>query len=311
MVEPQWVRVRFLYCGICGSDISLFEGRPGVSYPLTVGHEFVAEVVAVGGEVDRLSVGDIVTSDLNFRCGECDHCLARRSHLCRTGQRGMFSNRGFAEFGDLHHSYLLRIGSAARQMTLTEPLSCVLHAKQWAALEPDDRVLVIGAGSIGLCMAFALSQQPPSPHFHITDEVPSRLELVELALGFQGNARSEPDDEYDVVFDVSGTEEGLRRACDHLRAGGRLCSMSHPNVQPVSPFLVGTILRRDVTFTVSYLNGEWENMRAAAELLERHWTPQWDRTIELAPMDRLQKAHEDRRISPWCKTVIDVAGGEL
>lgn len=309
-VEPGWVRVRFLYCGLCGSDISHFEGRPGVSYPLTAGHEFVAEVANVGGGVDDLVAGDIVTSDLNFRCGECDHCLAQRSHLCRTGQKGTFTNRGFADLGDLHRSYLLRIdGPPTQQMALTEPLSCVLHAKQWASLDPDDHVLVVGAGGIGLCMAFALSQQPPSPAFHITDEIPSRMELIEEALGSQGHAQANPEGEYDVVFDVSGTEEGLRKACDYLRAGGRLCSMSHPNAEPVSPFLVGTILRRDVTFTVSYLNGEWENMRTAAQLLERHWTPRWDQTIELVPIDRLQEAHENRHASPWCKTVIDVGGG--
>jgi threonine dehydrogenase-like Zn-dependent dehydrogenase len=194
-------------------------------------------------------------------------------------------------------------------MTLAEPLSCVLHAKQWASLEGSDRVLVIGAGSIGLCMAFALSQQPPLPEFDITDQISSRLELVDEALGAQGHARPEPEGEYDVVFDVSGTESGLRKACDHLRSGGRLCSMSHPNADPISPFLVGTILRRDVTFTVSYLNGEWANMQMAAEMLDRHWTEQWDQAIEVLPLSRLQKAYEDRHASRWCKTVIDVASG--
>jgi threonine dehydrogenase-like Zn-dependent dehydrogenase len=305
------VRVRFLYCGLCGSDISHFEGRPDVSYPITVGHEFVAEVVGLGDGVNDLALEDIVTSDLNFRCGECDHCLARRSHLCRTGQRGEFTNRGFADLGDLRRSYLLRIdGPPTRQMTLTEPLSCVLHAKQWASLGADDRVLVIGAGSIGLCMSFALSKERPYPAFHVTDEIPSRLRLVDEALGSCGHAQADPEGEYDVVFDVSGTEQGLRKACDHVRAGGRLCSMSHPNVDPISPFLVGEILRRDVTFTVSYLNGEWENMRTAAQLLEQHWTPAWDQAIEVIPIDRLQEAHENRHASPWCKTVIEIASDE-
>lgn len=310
---PGWVRVRFLYCGLCGSDISHFEGRPGISYPLTVGHEFLGEVTDVGEGVQGLIPGDIVTSDLNFRCGSCDHCQAHRSHLCRVGQQGLFTNRGFAEFGDLHASYLITLpGTARKHMTLVEPLSCVLHAKEWASLEPDDRVLVIGAGSIGVCMAFALCHQQPAPNsFDVTDEIPGRLSLIGDAMGSAGHRVANPDPEYDVVFDVSGTEHGLEKACALVRDGGQICSMSHPNTDPISPFFVGTILRRDVTFTVSYLNGEKVNLRNAAELLERNWTPAWDEVIEVIPMDRLQEAHENRYASPWCKTVIEVAAGGL
>jgi threonine dehydrogenase-like Zn-dependent dehydrogenase len=306
-LQDDWARVRFLYCGLCGSDISHFQGRPGVTYPITVGHEFVGEVVGVGDGVDELAPGDVVTSDLNFRCGECDHCLAGRSHLCRVGQQGLFTNRGFADFGDLHASYLVRLeGPPSPRLTMVEPLSCVLHARDWAGLGTEDRVLVIGAGSIGLCMAIALGNHPARPGFEITDEMPSRRERIATVLGANARSVPGPEGEYDVVFDVSGTEAGLERACKHVRAGGRICSMSHPNGDPVSPFLVGAILREDITFTVSYLNGERATMFQAAQLLERHWDPGWGDLIEIVPIGRLQEAYEERPRSPWCKTVIEV-----
>lgn len=304
-----WVRLRFLYCGLCGSDLSHFAGRPGASYPVSVGHEFVAEVV--GTRVDLLERGDIVTSDLNFRCGSCDHCRAGRSHLCRVGQQGLFSNRAFSDYGDIDASYLVRLaGLPKKHLALCEPLSCVLHAKAWASPGPSDRILVVGAGGIGLCMAFALCRQRPALSFEITDVMPERLARIGRPILPAGHAVAEPDGEYDVVFDLSGTEEGLRRACDHARAGGRICSMSHPNGDQVSPFLVSAILREDITFTVSYLNGEPIRMREAAQLLEQDWDENWDDLIELLPLNRLQEAYESRPDSPWCKTIIDVAGGQ-
>ncbi len=307
-VAAGWARVRFRYCGLCGSDISHFRGRPGVTYPVTIGHEFVGEVTAVGEGVTWLAPGDVVTSDLNFRCGDCDRCRAKRSHLCRVGQQGLFTNRGFADQADLHASYLVRLGAQPRpHMTLVEPLSCVLHAREWAALSSEDRVLVIGAGSIGLCMALALRAHPCAPSFEVTDELAPRLKRIGAMVRQNGRTVADPTGEYDVVFDVSGTESGLERACEAVRPGGKICSMSHPTGDPVSPFLVGAILREDITFTVSYLNGERSTMIEAARLLEESQEDPWDEVIELTAVDHLQRAYEQRPESPWCKTVIEVA----
>jgi threonine dehydrogenase-like Zn-dependent dehydrogenase len=301
-----WVRVGYLYCGLCGSDLSTFEGRRDVAYPVSLGHEFIAEVTEVGADVEALAPGDIVTSDLNYRCGTCDQCRAHRSHLCHRGQDAIFSNRAFAERGDLDASYLVRLkGGVRRHLALTEPLSCVIHAKEWATLEKTDRVLVIGAGGLGSCMAFALCRQAPAVAFEITDEMASRLALIKAAVAPLGQAVAHPQGEYDVVFDLSGSESGLRLACTHTRPGGRLCSMSHLDGYSTADFLLGSLTRRDVTFTVSYRNGERETLGVAIELLERGWSPAWDRLVEVVPLDQLQDAFENRRRAPWCKTLIE------
>lgn len=308
-LAPRWVRLRFLYCGLCGSDLSQFEGRPGASYPVSVGHEFVAEVVEVGDEVETLSPGDLVTSDLNYRCRCCEQCTAGRSHLCRLGQEGYFTNRAFSDYGDIEESYLVALNTPTHpRLALSEPLSCVLHAKEWASLTQNDRILVIGAGGIGLCMAFALCEQRPAFEFEITDLIEDRLARIEKAIQPAGRSIADPEGEYDAVFDLSGAEDGLQVACEHVRPGGRICSMSHPSGEMISPFLLSAILRLDVTFTASYLNGEPVRLQEAARLLEREWDPSWDQTLEILPLDRLQKAYEQRPRSPWCKTIIDVAG---
>jgi threonine dehydrogenase-like Zn-dependent dehydrogenase len=309
-LKPGWVRLRFLYCGLCGSDLAHFAGRPDASYPVSIGHEFIAEVTEVGDGVELLSTGDLVTSDLNYRCGTCDHCLAGRSHLCRIGQQGLFSNRAFSELGDIEATYLVALnGPVKHHLALSEPLSCVLHAKRWASPRDGERILVLGAGGLGLCMAFALCRQRPALEFEITDLLSGRLAMISDVISPQGRGVPEPNGEYDLVFDLSGTEEGLRTACVHVRDGGKICSMSHPNGEQVSPFFVSEVLRKDVTFTASYLNGEPIILREAASLLEREWDSEWDGLIEILPVKDLQGAYENRPSSPWCKTVIDVSSG--
>src|SRR5712691_11746205 len=69
-----WARIRFHYCGLCGSDLAQYEGRRSISYPRFIGHEFVATVEAVSPSVAGIGAGDLVLSDLNYRCGSCYQC---------------------------------------------------------------------------------------------------------------------------------------------------------------------------------------------------------------------------------------------
>jgi L-iditol 2-dehydrogenase len=304
---PDDVRVRFVYCGLCGSDLSKFEASTAVAYPMSLGHEFVAEVVAVGERVEHFRPGDVVTSDLNHRCGRCDQCLARRSHLCREAGARLFTNRGFAELADLHVDYLLRVdGPPAAHLTLVEPLSCVLHAKAWAAPTAADRVLVLGAGGLGLCLAFAFSQVQRSTPVEVTDLLATRLSLLGRAADPQVRAVSAAEGEYDVVFDLSGTEDGLRVATGSVRAGGTLCVLSHLVAESSGGFLLKALTRRDVTFKVSYLNGERANLERAAHMLTDGWGVAWQDALEVVAIDDLQAAFERRRASPACKTIIQI-----
>ena len=267
----------------------------------------MAVVEAVGSNVRHFSQGDVVTSDLNFRCGSCRQCASGRSHLCDEGQVGRFTNRGFAIRADIHASYLEECsGSPAPRLALAEPLSCVKHAYSWAKVVPDDRVLVVGAGGIGVCMSFLLTHLEPRVAFEVTDLNPARLESIGRLIGPAGRGVGQPRGHYEVVFDVSGARSGLRTACESVMAGGRLCTLSHLADGTPAEFLFEHLPHKDVTFTISYLNGERSNLAGAVELLERYWDEDWDTLLEVRPLDALPRVMRERSKSHRNKTVIDL-----
>jgi threonine dehydrogenase-like Zn-dependent dehydrogenase len=310
-VPEGWVRVRYIYCGLCGSDRSKYLGRDGQSFPMSVGHEFVAEVEQIGAGVQGLDVGDLVTSDLNHRCGRCDHCQANRSHLCRQGQVGLFTNRALAARGDIHAGYLMPLGSsAAPHLTLAEPLSCALHALDWAEVRPEDRILVIGAGGLGSCLSFALVEEA-STTFDVAELDDARRAVIAAAFGSRGCALVEPDGEYDIVFDVSGTAEGIAAGCRHVRAGGRFCTLSHLPRAGGAPFLLDALSRRDVTFTVSYLNGAPQTLHRSISMLQQRWADRWDPLVQLVPFESLDDAFAGRLARVGSRMVVDVGAAFL
>lgn len=72
-LRDEYVRVKFLYCGICGGDYSVYLGRRH-KYPVSLGHEWVAKVIQVGKNVKDITENMCVVSDFNYRCGECNYC---------------------------------------------------------------------------------------------------------------------------------------------------------------------------------------------------------------------------------------------
>ncbi|NIO03271.1 MAG: alcohol dehydrogenase catalytic domain-containing protein [Proteobacteria bacterium] len=154
-VGADEVLVRVHYCGICGSDLEAY--HTGMYEPnIIIGHEFAGDVVAVGEGVDSWAVGDRVTVSNVIPCGHCPYCLREQPTLCESLLvPGITLNGGMAEHAVLPARALLRLpdGVSIRQGALVEPLAVALHGVRRSALRSGDRVLVMGAGTIGLLTA--------------------------------------------------------------------------------------------------------------------------------------------------------------
>ena len=152
------VLIRVKVCGICGTDVHIFEGDPGaaeVTPPTILGHEFSGEVEAVGRLVTRFQKGDRVCVDPNCYCGKCDFCRDGIAHYC-TDMKGYGTtvNGGFAEYCAVDQRQVYRLGehTTFEQGAMTEPVACCLHGIDMCEIEPGHRVVIIGGGMIGLIM---------------------------------------------------------------------------------------------------------------------------------------------------------------
>lgn len=174
------------YCGICGADVASYLGnQPFTTYPRIPGHEFSAEIVTVPPNERGLNPGDIVTCNPYFNCGKCYSCRRGFVNCCTDNQTmGVQRDGAFCEYVAMPVERILPgMGLSDKELALIEPFSIAYHAVSRCRVNPSDRVLVVGAGPIGL---FALaSAKLRGASVYVSDVLDGRLEKA-LLLGADG-----------------------------------------------------------------------------------------------------------------------------
>ena len=152
------VLIRVKACGVCGTDVHIYEGDPGaaeVTPPTILGHEFSGVVEAVGSGVRNCRPGDRVCVDPNCYCGACEPCRNGVVHFCEhmIGY-GTTVDGGFAEYCAVNERQVYQLGknTSFEQGAMTEPVACCLHGIDLCEIRPGHQVVVIGGGMIGLLM---------------------------------------------------------------------------------------------------------------------------------------------------------------
>ena len=154
-LRPDEILLRVDVVGFCGSDLSTFRGlNPLVSYPRIPGHEIAAVVEAQGAEVpaDVFPTGMGVTVLPYTACGVCPACRRGRVNTCRSNETlGVQRDGSLTRWIAVPWGKVVPTGSLSpHQAALVEPLSVGFHAVGRAAVAPEDRVVVIGCGAVGL-----------------------------------------------------------------------------------------------------------------------------------------------------------------
>jgi threonine dehydrogenase-like Zn-dependent dehydrogenase len=203
--------------GVCGTDMEFFSGHMSylhtgqARYPMRIGHEWAGTVARVGEGVDGRWVGTRVTGDTMLGCGHCDRCTRGRQHLCadryEIGVRNGWPG-ALAEQLPVPVRALQALPEAVDEAlgAMVEPGGNALRAVQAAALEPGERLLVLGPGTIGLLVAmFARAQ---GAEVHVMGPSESGLEFPR-SLGFQHAWTRDnlPDLPWDAVVDASNARE--------------------------------------------------------------------------------------------------------
>jgi L-iditol 2-dehydrogenase len=148
------VLIKVKNCGICGTDIHIYEGIVPSARPVVLGHEY-AGVVADNNNLKEISVDDKIVVDPNIYCGQCDYCREGKPHFCKNLKAlGVTFDGGMAEYSIVPISQVYRIPNNVDLdiAAFTEPLSCCLRGIDHAKILPGESVLIIGGGSIGQIM---------------------------------------------------------------------------------------------------------------------------------------------------------------
>jgi len=264
------VRLRVAACGICGSDLHGMDGSSGRRQtPLVMGHEASGTIDALGPGVEGFAVGDRVTFDSTVWCGDCAHCRAGRVNLCDSRQVvgvgcDEFKRDGaFAEFLTLPARIVHRLPDALpfAKAAFAEPVAVALHAVRRAGPLEDRRVLVVGAGLIGLLVIQAV-RRAGAAEIVAVDLDRGRLELARR-LG--ASAAATPDKslpEFDLAFEVVGAAPTVDLALRSVAKGGRVVLVG--NLAPEVPFPLQLAVTRELDILGSCsIAGEYPDAIAA------------------------------------------------
>jgi threonine dehydrogenase-like Zn-dependent dehydrogenase len=233
-LQAGWVRLNVEACGICGSDLHFWNGHLRRPLNTSPGHELVGTLIdGPGGLADiRYAVSPNVT------CGVCEFCTSGRTNLCGRGGPGLGLGRdgGLAETVDAPVGNLAPIPDGVDPITasLTEPLAVAVRGVGMANVGPDTKVLVLGAGTIGLCAALASRDRAAevavtARHTH-QRAAAERLGVTVLGENevIEWGKEHRPDV---VIESVGGTADTMGDALRVVRRGGRvviLGSFSEP-----------------------------------------------------------------------------------
>lgn len=276
--SPAWVRVEPILSGICGSDLATITARgstyfsPFTSTPFVFGHEVVGIVTEAGASVERLSVGDRVCLSPPLHCAvreidpPCEACRSGDIAHCSNPDGGVVgagiqtgycrdTGGGWSHAFVAHERQLYRVVSELSDAAavLVEPLSCCLHAVERAAIEPDDQVVILGCGTIGVLTLVALRASGFTGRVVVVAKYPGQRRTAErlgatTVIGTGRSMRGELSEVLgaslfrpeigpptvtggaDAVFDCVGSGSTLDDALRFTRARGTVIVVGMPGV---------------------------------------------------------------------------------
>jgi threonine dehydrogenase-like Zn-dependent dehydrogenase len=254
--------------GICGSDMHAYHGKDNRRIPpLILGHE-ISGVIDQGKEIGK----KVVLNPL-ITCGSCDYCKNGREHLCVKRiilgmNKPIERQGGFAEYVSIPDKNIYELPKNLKmdEAPIAEPCAVSLHAveigeKQLLKPIKNNKILVIGAGAIGLLCGLILSKVKNCKNIIIVDPNDNRLKECLKYLdadGFKPNSKNIITDHFDIVFDTAGLETTRQQAIRCIKPGGIIIHIGL--TQPSGAFDFRKATLQEITFigTYCYTNKDFE-----------------------------------------------------
>ena len=294
--------LKIKYCGICGADVASYTGnQPFTTYPRIPGHEFSAEIVSIAkNNPFGLKQGDIVTANPYFNCGSCYSCQRGYVNCCTDNQTmGVQRDGSFCEYITMPVERIISgNGLSAKELALIEPFAIGYHALSRANIEPTDRILVIGAGPIGL---FALiSAKLRGAMVYVADVLEGRLETAK-EYGADGvihvsgqNLMKEVKcitggKGFDICVEACGLSSTFLDCIDAAAFAGKVILIG--NGKKETSFLHSVLLKKELNVYGSR-NAYTKDFKALIQLVAAGKVDVLKMVSEVYPMERAMEAFE-------------------
>lgn len=213
---PGQVKAKIHYTGICGSDLHEYEAGPifipltphpvtGSMAPIILGHEFTGKVVELGEGVAGFNVGDRVTGDCLWICGECYYCMRSRPSLCPSqAATGLSVDGSMTEYmvAPAYTFYKLPESVSDEIGVLVEPLSVAFHAIRQGKLHVGDSVAIVGAGQIG-CSVILAAKVAGASKIYVVEYSNGRREMA-MEMGATMAIDPAEGDPVQTILDLTG-----------------------------------------------------------------------------------------------------------
>lgn len=258
------VTIKVEAVGICGSELSGYLGQNSLRVPpLIMGHEFSGRIAALGEGVTEVNGDDLVTVNPLVTCGKCAFCQQGLENLCVQRKLiGAHRSGAFAEFVTVPAVNCIRLPSTFSLVSgsLAEPLACGVRAALVGGVGPGVRVLIIGAGTIGL-MSIAAVRKAGGNVTLVSDVHPGRLATA-TAWGAEATCDARATDTValahqltedlgvDVAIDAVGSDATRQAAIKAVRAGGSVVLVGLHDA--ASPFEANYMVRSEIRMTGSF-----------------------------------------------------------
>ena len=313
---PGQVRIAVTAAGICGTDLHLLRDEYAFRPPVTMGHEVAGRVDLVGEGVDPAWIGALVAPETAFStCGICRWCRDGRPMLCAlrrsigSGVDGGFAASVVAPARNLHR-IPDPIGDHAA--ALAEPLACVCNAIGEGVIAPGDRVVVTGAGAMGILAAQVARAAGGLVTVVGTPADHDRLRLI-ASLGMSTSSTDDPDDvarlqadgdgrQVDVVVECAGVEAAVRNGLRLVRPGGSFVQVGLLAGEVTIPF--GEVVLKEVRVIATFGSSPTAWLRME-RLLEAGLIPSSRRSSRCPPSPDWRRAFDQVEKREGIKTVFD------
>ena len=298
------VLIRVKACGICGSDLKIQDDQHPYTSPVVIGHEFSGEIVEVGAGATGWQVGDRIVSEQHVgACGRCRQCLTGYAFACSSKRApGYFTDGAFAEFIKVPAWLLHRIPDKLSyvEAAFSEPSAVAAHGMlDRTGIAPEDVVLILGCGPIGL-VAAKMAQAAGASKVVITgidrDETARLPKARELGIDHVVNV---------IQTDLAelGALPAISQAFHLARRLGRVGIIGQPPADEIEiPYRQAMFRALTVSFSYSSKFTSWER---ALSLFERDAIQPSQFITHVLPLDEWEKGFDLSRSGEAVKVVLE------